>query len=162
DLEGDDWPDLADAALAASAADWLAPALLGKTTLSALASDAFGEALHALLPWPMRRRLDAEAPSHFTAPSGASVPRDYAGGGGAKARDPRAGAVRARPPSRRRGLARAAGARAAVTRAAAGAGDARPPGVLARQLRRGEKRDERPLSAPSLARRSACRSAHPA
>jgi ATP-dependent helicase HrpB len=75
--EGGDWPDLADAALAATAADWLAPALAGKTALSGLGSDAFGEALHALLPWPMRRRLDAEAPSHFTAPSGSSVPIDY-------------------------------------------------------------------------------------
>jgi ATP-dependent helicase HrpB len=75
--EGGDWPDLADAALAATAADWLAPALAGKTSLSALGSDAFGEALHALLPWPLRRRLEAEAPSHFTAPSGSSVPIDY-------------------------------------------------------------------------------------
>jgi ATP-dependent helicase HrpB len=75
--EGDDWPDLADAALAATAADWLAPALAGKTSLSALGSDAFGEALQALLPWHLRRRLDAEAPSHFTAPSGSSVPIDY-------------------------------------------------------------------------------------
>jgi ATP-dependent helicase HrpB len=75
--EGDDWPDLADATLAATAPNWFAPALAGKTTLSALGSDAFGEALQALLPWHLRRRLDAEAPSHFTAPSGSSVPIDY-------------------------------------------------------------------------------------
>ena len=31
----------------------------------------------ALLPWNMKRRLDAEAPTHFSAPSGSSVPIDY-------------------------------------------------------------------------------------
>ena len=75
--EGDEWPDVTDAGLAAIAADWLALALAGKTALSALASDELAEALHALLPWHLRRRLDAEAPSHFAAPSGSSVPIDY-------------------------------------------------------------------------------------
>ena len=31
----------------------------------------------ALLPWDLQRRLDAEAPTHFAAPSGSSVPIDY-------------------------------------------------------------------------------------
>ena len=31
----------------------------------------------ALLPWNLKRRLDAEAPTHFSAPSGSSVPIDY-------------------------------------------------------------------------------------
>jgi ATP-dependent helicase HrpB len=75
--EGEDWPDLSDDALAATAADWLAPALAGKTALSELRSEEFADVLHALLPWPVRRRLDAEAPSHFAAPSGSSVPIDY-------------------------------------------------------------------------------------
>jgi ATP-dependent helicase HrpB len=73
----DEWPDLSDAALAATAADWLAPALAGKTALVELAGDELSEALHALLPWALRRRLDAEAPTHFAAPSGSSVPIDY-------------------------------------------------------------------------------------
>ena len=34
-------------------------------------------ALDALLPWTLRKRLDAEAPTHFTAPSGSAVPIDY-------------------------------------------------------------------------------------
>src|SRR5260370_1292888 len=59
------------------AADWLAPAVAGKTVLGELASDAFAQALQGLLPWTLRRRLDAEAPTHFTAPSGSSVPIDY-------------------------------------------------------------------------------------
>ena len=29
------------------------------------------------MPWNLRRRLDAEAPTHFTAPTGTSVPIDY-------------------------------------------------------------------------------------
>jgi ATP-dependent helicase HrpB len=82
--EGGEWPDLSDAALAATALDWLAPALAGKTALSALAADEFMQALHGLLPWRLRRRLDAEAPTHFTAPSGSSVPIDYDGEEGPK------------------------------------------------------------------------------
>jgi ATP-dependent helicase HrpB len=75
--EGDEWPDLSDAALAAASADWLAAALAGKTALADLGADALVEAIHGLLPWPLRRRLDAEAPTHFVAPSGSSVPIDY-------------------------------------------------------------------------------------
>ena len=30
-----------------------------------------------MLPWSLRRRLDAEAPTHFTAPTGSQVPIDY-------------------------------------------------------------------------------------
>jgi ATP-dependent helicase HrpB len=75
--EGGEWPDLSDAVLAATAVDWLAPALAGKTALGELASDDLAHALQALLPWTLRRRLDAEAPTHFTAPSGSSVPIDY-------------------------------------------------------------------------------------
>jgi ATP-dependent RNA helicase HrpB len=82
--EGDEWPDLSDTALAATAGDWLAPALAGKTALAELAGDGLGEALLALLPWALRRRLDAEAPTHFAAPSGSSVPIDYEGEEGPK------------------------------------------------------------------------------
>ena len=82
--DGDEWPDLSDAALAASAADWLVPALAGKTALSSLQSDALADALHGLLPWRLSRRLDAEAPTHFSAPSGSVVPIDYAAEEGPK------------------------------------------------------------------------------
>ena len=50
----------------------------GKT---ALADISVGELDYrpssALLPWNLKRRLDAEAPTHFSAPSGSSVPIDY-------------------------------------------------------------------------------------
>jgi ATP-dependent helicase HrpB len=55
----------------------LAPFLVGKTALSQIGADELSAALDALLPWVLRKRLDAEAPTHFTAPSGSSVPIDY-------------------------------------------------------------------------------------
>jgi ATP-dependent helicase HrpB len=82
--DGNEWPDLSDAALAASAANWLVPALAGKTALSSLQSDALADALHGLLPWRLSRRLDAEAPTHFSAPSGSVVAIDYAAEEGPK------------------------------------------------------------------------------
>ncbi len=82
--EGDEWPDLSDAALAQNAGEWLAPALVGKTALGELTADDFAAALHSLLPWPLRRRLDTEAPTHFEAPTGSRVPIDYAAEGGPK------------------------------------------------------------------------------
>jgi ATP-dependent helicase HrpB len=78
------WPDLADAALAARAGAWLAPALAGKTALAELTAEEFAAALAALLPWPLRQRLDAEAPIHFEAPTGSRVPIDYDSEGGPK------------------------------------------------------------------------------
>ena len=81
---GNEWPDLSDAALAASATDWLVSALAGKTALSALHGDELAEAVHGLVPWSLRRRLDAEAPTHFCAPSGSVVPIDYAAEEGPK------------------------------------------------------------------------------
>ena len=82
--EGASWPDLSDAALAASAEAWLAPALAGKTALAEFTADEFATALGEFLPWPLQRRLDAEAPVYFEAPTGSRVPIDYAGDGGPK------------------------------------------------------------------------------
>jgi ATP-dependent helicase HrpB len=75
--EGEDWRDLSDGALARAAAEWLAPFLSGKTALSQIGADDLSAALDALLPWSLRKRLDTEAPTHFTAPSGSHVPIDY-------------------------------------------------------------------------------------
>jgi ATP-dependent helicase HrpB len=82
--EGASWPDLSDAALAANAEAWLAPALAGKTALAEFTADEFATALGKFLPWPLRRRLDAEAPVYFEAPTGSRVPIDYASDGGPK------------------------------------------------------------------------------
>ena len=75
--EGDEWPDLSDAALADTIATWLAPMLGDKTALGQIGADELTNAVEALLPWALRRRLDAEAPTHFTAPTGSNVPIDY-------------------------------------------------------------------------------------
>ena len=75
--EGDEWPDLSNAALSATAQHWLAPLFFDKTSVKALGSDELSNAVMELLPWNMRRRLDAEAPTHFEAPTGTSVPIDY-------------------------------------------------------------------------------------
>ena len=82
--EGNDWPDLSDAALAASVGEWLAPMLSSKTGIGQITADELDAALRALLPWPLPRRLDAEAPTHFEAPTGSRVPIDYTAEGGPK------------------------------------------------------------------------------
>jgi ATP-dependent helicase HrpB len=74
--EGHEWPDLSDAALA-GASDWLISLVAGKRALADISGLELGDALAALLPWDLRRRLEAEAPTHFSAPSGSSVPIDY-------------------------------------------------------------------------------------
>jgi len=82
--EGDEWPDLSNAALAESVNEWLAPILLFKTALDEITVDELETALQALLPWPLPRRLQEEAPTHFEAPTGTRVPIDYAAEGGPK------------------------------------------------------------------------------
>ncbi|HEV7439776.1 MAG TPA: ATP-dependent helicase HrpB, partial [Methylobacterium sp.] len=52
--EGSEWPDLSDEALAASAAEWLAPTILGRTSLAAVTADDLAQGLHGLLPWSLR------------------------------------------------------------------------------------------------------------
>jgi ATP-dependent helicase HrpB len=81
--EPDGWPDLSDAALAADT-EALAQTLAGKTALAELSADEFATALAARLPFAQHRRLDAEAPTHFTAPTGTQVPIDYEAEGGPK------------------------------------------------------------------------------
>jgi len=71
------WPDLTDAGLTATCGAWLAPFLVGKTRLDDIRSDDLAAALDALLPWPLKSRLDADAPTHFEAPTGNRHAIDY-------------------------------------------------------------------------------------
>ena len=80
--EGEAWPDLGDAALRRDVAAWLAPFLLGKSALKDISADDLGQALDARLDHVLRRRLDAEAPTHFQAPTGTRAAVDYAAEGG--------------------------------------------------------------------------------
>ena len=75
--EGAEWPDLSDNTLARTVAEWLAPFLTGKTAFAQIGADDLAAALDALIPWNLRHRLDAEAPTHFTASTGSAVPIDY-------------------------------------------------------------------------------------
>ncbi len=76
------WPDLSDEALIARADEWLAPLLPGVRSLAALKPAALDDALRALIPWDRQRRLEAEAPARWAAPSGNSFEIDYAAEGG--------------------------------------------------------------------------------
>ena len=151
--EGDEWPDLSDTALAADT-DWLASVFYGKTSLAELTSEEFASALTARLPYPLQRRLDAEAPTHFAAPTGTQAPIDYEAEGGPKI------AIRVQELF---GLDRhpaIAGGKIPlviellVARASAGADHARPARLLARQLCGRARRNARALSEASVAGRS--------
>ncbi|AXK81893.1 ATP-dependent helicase HrpB [Pseudolabrys taiwanensis] len=75
--EGDEWPDLSNEGLALNTADWLEPILIDKTSRSQIGADELSDAVMGPVPWNLRRRLDEEAPTHFTAPTGTAVPIDY-------------------------------------------------------------------------------------
>ncbi|MCO5090235.1 ATP-dependent helicase HrpB [Bosea sp. (in: a-proteobacteria)] len=72
------WPDLSDEGLAQAPEAWLAPHLVGRASLAAVQAADLDSALASLLPWEMKRRLDAQAPTHFTAPTGSCLAVDYA------------------------------------------------------------------------------------
>ena len=76
------WPDLGDDALTETLDDWLAPLLTGKTSLAALKDVDLESALRERIPWDLQRRLDAEAPRRWTAPTGDTFAIDYAAEGG--------------------------------------------------------------------------------
>jgi ATP-dependent helicase HrpB len=80
--EGGRWPDLSDAALSTTAGRWLAPFVNGRAAVRDIQPDELSEALRALLPWELGLRLDAEAPTHFEAPTGSNVAVDYEAEGG--------------------------------------------------------------------------------
>lgn len=72
------WLDLTDEGLGSDVAIWLAPHLLGRASLAAIQASDLDAALAELLPWDLKRRLDAEAPTHFVAPTGSNLAVDYA------------------------------------------------------------------------------------
>lgn len=75
--EGDEWPDLSNEGLAHRLDEWLVPLLADKTKVSDIDAGELSDALTNLLPWTLRRRLDAEAPTHFEAPTGTHAAIDY-------------------------------------------------------------------------------------
>ncbi|RMI27223.1 ATP-dependent helicase HrpB [Pseudoroseomonas wenyumeiae] len=78
-LAPEEWPDVSDAALTATATEWLAPWLSGLTRLSELKGlDATG-ILRALVPHAQQRALDAALPVRVDLPKGRSAAIDYSG-----------------------------------------------------------------------------------
>jgi ATP-dependent helicase HrpB len=75
--EGEEWPDLSNTALATRTDEWLVPLLADKSAIGQIRPEELDDALAALLPFPLRRRMEAEAPTHFLAPSGSHVAIDY-------------------------------------------------------------------------------------
>jgi ATP-dependent helicase HrpB len=79
EAEGEAWPDWSEAALLETLEGWLAPALVGASTLREV---NVSEALLACLPYEQRRALDAQAPERFETPAGSSLLIDYTAEGG--------------------------------------------------------------------------------
>lgn len=76
-LEPERWPDVSDAALAATLPQWAGPYLDGITRFSHLEKFALREALHGLLEWAQQQRLEQELPTRIAVPSGSNVSIDY-------------------------------------------------------------------------------------
>jgi len=77
-VEGEDWPDLSDAALIASVQDWLAPHLAGLSRLAELSGLNLPDILLGALSWEQRKRLDTALPARIPLPAGRSAAVDYA------------------------------------------------------------------------------------
>jgi ATP-dependent helicase HrpB len=72
-----DFPDLSDAALAASVQDWLAPHLAGIARLPEVAAIDLVGVLRGVLGWEAARRLDRDLPTELMLPGGRAAV-DYA------------------------------------------------------------------------------------
>ncbi len=72
-----EWPDISDAALLDSLEGWLAPYLGKVRRLAHFANLDLAAMLAALLPWPLPRQLEEQAPSHWSVPTGSQIRIDY-------------------------------------------------------------------------------------
>jgi ATP-dependent helicase HrpB len=74
---GSQWPDLSDDTLLRTLDQWLGPYLEGLTTLERATRFDLSQPVHALLSWDQQRRLDRQAPTHLTVPSGSKIRIEY-------------------------------------------------------------------------------------
>jgi ATP-dependent helicase HrpB len=74
------WPDLSDAALAATLEEWAPPWICGLTRREHFARIDLGAALRSRLTYAQGALLEREAPTHFTVPSGSQISIDYLDG----------------------------------------------------------------------------------
>jgi ATP-dependent helicase HrpB len=71
------WPDLSEAALLASAREWLPPHLVGMRRRAQVEQMDLEAVLLDLITWEQRRRLEIVAPTHVTVPTGSRIRVDY-------------------------------------------------------------------------------------
>jgi ATP-dependent helicase HrpB len=73
----DGWPEVGDATLLDSLDAWLSPYLTDIRRRSQFDRIPLRQALQALLPWPLPKKLDALAPERLQVPSGSNVALRY-------------------------------------------------------------------------------------
>jgi ATP-dependent helicase HrpB len=74
------WPDVGDATLESNLQTWAAPWMSGLTRREHFSKFDLAQALKSLLTHAQGVILRDEAPTHFTVPSGSSIPIDYTEG----------------------------------------------------------------------------------
>ena len=74
------WPDVSDASLQNNLHEWAAPWMSGLTRREHFSKFDLAQALKSLLTHAQSIILRDEAPTHFTVPSGSSIPIDYTEG----------------------------------------------------------------------------------
>ena len=138
------------------------PALSDKISLKEFSARRLSDALMTLLPWDLRARLEREAPTHFEAPTGTMLAIDYEAEQGPTiaVRLQELFGLNSHPSIAKGAVPLVLELLSPAHRP--GAGDARPAGLLARQLCRGALRPARALSEASLAGGSGERDADPA
>ncbi|HBI16009.1 MAG TPA: ATP-dependent helicase HrpB [Desulfobulbaceae bacterium] len=77
---GAKWPDLSDACLRDTVAEWLGPSLSGIRSREQLRSLNLTEILRGLLDWRQQQKLAQDAPTHIEVPSGSRIRVRYAVG----------------------------------------------------------------------------------
>ena len=77
--DSENWPDWSDSGLVRTLDEWLAPYLVGMTSINEVTSLDLVTVLRAGLAWPLAAQLDDIAPPHVELASGRSLLVDYGG-----------------------------------------------------------------------------------
>lgn len=79
-LPDEQWPAVDTNSLLDNLPDWLGPFLCGARRRTHLGRIDLGSAMHALIPYAIRSRVDELAPTHYTVPSGSRIKISYVAG----------------------------------------------------------------------------------
>lgn len=80
--QGTAWPDLSDHVLESGVENWLAPFIIGRTSLTEITQEDLTNALGHFLPYELTARLEHEAPAFFETPAGSRHALDYSAANG--------------------------------------------------------------------------------